>query len=76
MQAARRFHHVAQLAGLQREGGLLELPLHHAPAEASQIAELVSAVAVGLALSKVAERLFAGLDLALVALEDGAGFVF
>ena len=75
MQPARRLHHVAQLPDLERKRRLLELALHDAPAEASQVAELVGAVAVGLALGEAAEALLARLDLGLVALEDGAGLV-
>ena len=75
MQPARRLHHIAQLPNLERKRRILELALHDAPPEAAQVAELVGAVAVRLALGQAPQALLAPLDLFLVALENGAGLV-
>ena len=75
MQAARSLDDAAELLDVEAERSLLELLLHDAAAKAAQIAELVGAVAVGLALGQVGERDLARADAALVVLQDGAGLV-
>lgn len=75
MQSTRRVHHTRDLAGLQREGRLLELLLHVTPAEVSQIPPLTGTAAVGLGDGQGAEGDLAAPDALLVALDDPLGLV-
>lgn len=75
MQAARRIHHARDLARLQGKCGLLELALHVAPAEVTQVTPLAGAAAVRLGDGQVAERDLAAPDALLVGLDDGVGLV-
>ena len=75
MQPAGRLDDAADLAGLETERGLLELPLHVALAKIAQVAALAGAAAVGLGEGQLAEGDVARLDLGLVRLEDLEGLV-
>lgn len=70
MQAARGVHDARDAAGLQGEGGLLELLLHITLAEVAEVAALPGAAAVGLGDGKVLQGGLAALDALLVALDD------
>lgn len=75
MQARRRLDHMADLARLQLEGGILKLLLHVSLAEESQVAHLPRATAVRLADGQVAERRRPAADARLVRQQDGHGLV-
>lgn len=70
MQATGRVHHARDVAGLERERGVLELLLHVAAAEIPQVAPLTCAAAVGLGDCEIAEGDLAALDAFLVGFND------
>lgn len=76
MQATGRVHHTRDVAGLERECGVLKLLLHVAPAEIPQVTPLTCAAAVGLSDCEVAEGDVAALDALLVGLDDLLCFFF
>jgi hypothetical protein len=76
VQPARRVDDAADLAGLQRKGGVLKLLLHVAAAKVAEVAPLARAAAVRLGLGQVAQARPAAPDRLLVALDDLAGVLF
>lgn len=75
MEAARRLHHAAHVARIEVEGDLLKLLLHIATSKEAQVTTLAGRGAVRLVEGQFAERDGAGLDLLLVAFDDGHGLV-
>lgn len=76
MQAARRVHYAADLAGLQRKRSLFELLLHVPSTEEPEVPTLPGAAAVRLGDSQVSEGGAPTPDALLVSLDDFPGLFF
>lgn len=76
VQATGRVHHTRDVTRLECECGVLELLLHVAASEITQIAPLTCAAAIGLGNCEVAEGDLAALDALLMGLDDLLCFFF
>lgn len=73
VQPTRRLDDAANLARVEAESSILELLLHVALAEVTQVAPLTGAAAVGLGQGELAKGGLTRLDLLLVGLDDVQG---